>query len=218
MKKRTIALLLACMMVVGVAAGGTIAWLTAKTDSVVNTFTIGNITLNLAETDDGDGNLLANAYKLSPGGNIAKDPVVTVGGNSEACYLFIRVDEANTTVDTVKVVDYAIADGWTLYKENGADGIPTGATFYYKTGNVAASADAQSFEVLACKKGKADTHSTCKGCVDFPDTITEGMIQTINTTNPKLTFTAAAIQQANLNTIDAAWAALPAAFTGIAAP
>ena len=36
---RTFIMLLALVLVIGVAAGSTVAWLTAKTDSVVNTFT-----------------------------------------------------------------------------------------------------------------------------------------------------------------------------------
>ena len=39
MKKKTVALLLSLVLVFGVVAGGTLAWLTQKTDSVVNTFT-----------------------------------------------------------------------------------------------------------------------------------------------------------------------------------
>ena len=36
MKKRTLALLVALVLVVGCIIGGTLAWLTAKTDAVVN--------------------------------------------------------------------------------------------------------------------------------------------------------------------------------------
>ena len=42
--------LLALVLVVGCAVGGTIAWLTAKTDPVVNTFTYGKINIALTET------------------------------------------------------------------------------------------------------------------------------------------------------------------------
>lgn len=41
---RGLVLVLALALIVGVAGGATFAWLTAKTDPVVNTFTYGDIT------------------------------------------------------------------------------------------------------------------------------------------------------------------------------
>ena len=70
--------LLALVLVIGCVAGGTVAWLVAKTDPVVNTFTYGNINIALAETTGED-------YKIIPGKDISKDPKVTVKGGSEAC-------------------------------------------------------------------------------------------------------------------------------------
>ena len=40
MKKKTVALLLACVMALGVAIGGTMAWLVDSTGEVENTFTV----------------------------------------------------------------------------------------------------------------------------------------------------------------------------------
>ena len=45
MKKKTVALLLACVMALGVAVGGTLAWLTDTTQEVKNTFTDSNINI-----------------------------------------------------------------------------------------------------------------------------------------------------------------------------
>ena len=39
--KRSVALLVAIALLIGCAAGGTMAWLTMKTQDVVNTFTVG---------------------------------------------------------------------------------------------------------------------------------------------------------------------------------
>ncbi|MBQ8648189.1 MAG: hypothetical protein IJ484_08615, partial [Oscillospiraceae bacterium] len=58
------ALLLALVLMIGCAIGGTLAWLIADTGPVTNTFTYGNIDLTLDETKvnlngdplDGDGN------------------------------------------------------------------------------------------------------------------------------------------------------------------
>ena len=44
---KTLALLLALVLVLGVAAGGTIAWLVAQSDTVTNTFTYGDINIAL---------------------------------------------------------------------------------------------------------------------------------------------------------------------------
>lgn len=95
--------LLALVLVVGCAVGGTIAWLTATTEPVVNTFTYGKIKIELAETT-------GTEYKIIPGVNISKDPKVTVKADSEACWLFVKVVEGGTFV--AKKVTYSVADGW----------------------------------------------------------------------------------------------------------
>lgn len=103
--------LLALVLVIGCVAGGTVAWLVAKTDPVVNTFTYGNINIALAETTGED-------YKIIPGKDIPKDPKVTVTAGSEACWLFVKVEKTGTFV--ADKVTYSIANGWTpLEGENG---------------------------------------------------------------------------------------------------
>ena len=47
---KALALVLAVVLLVGAAIGGTVAWLTDKTGDVVNTFTVGNIDIELAES------------------------------------------------------------------------------------------------------------------------------------------------------------------------
>ena len=101
---RAFVALLALVLVIGCVAGGTVAWLVAKTDPVVNTFTYGDIKIELAETTGPN-------YKIVPGVDISKDPKVTVKANSEACWLFVEVKETGTFV--ANKVTYAIADGWT---------------------------------------------------------------------------------------------------------
>jgi len=119
--------LLALVLVIGCVAGGTVAWLVAKTDPVVNTFTYGNINITLAETT-------GTSYKVIPGTVIEKDPKVTVKAGSEACYLFVKVEK----VGTFTGMSYEIADGWTaLEGENGV--------YYRQVGSVTADT---SFEVI----------------------------------------------------------------------
>ena len=89
MKKLTKSLLLvlcAILLIVGTVMG-TVAYLTSV-KTVKNVFTVGNVEIDLNETDvDNDNDTKANAYKLVPGIPYTKDPTVTVLENSEPCYV-----------------------------------------------------------------------------------------------------------------------------------
>lgn len=102
MKKKGLALVLALtLLVVGVVAG-TLAWLTAKSDTVTNTFTTSDIKVELKETP--------KEYKMIPGYTISKDPTATVLDGSEECYLFVKLEKSQNFDTYLK---YVIADGWT---------------------------------------------------------------------------------------------------------
>ena len=103
MKKKTLALLAALVLVIGCIIGGTLAWLTAKSDVVTNTFTTSDIKVELKETT-------GTEYKMIPGYTISKDPKATVLSGSEECYLFVKLDKS-ANFDTY--LEYVIADGWT---------------------------------------------------------------------------------------------------------
>ena len=126
MKKKTLALVLALTLLVAGVVGGTLAWLTDQTDEVKNTFTVGDINIDLTET--------TADYKMVPGNTIAKDPTVTVKANSEACWLFVQVTESENLNN---FITYTIANGWTEL-ESGV---------YYR--EVPASDADQTFPVLA---------------------------------------------------------------------
>lgn len=102
LKKKLSIYLLVCSIVLCTAVGGTIAWLTDKTESVVNTFTFGDINITLEETTGQD-------YKMVPGNEITKDPTVTVKKDSEACWLFVKVVQSDNFSD---FMTYEIAEGW----------------------------------------------------------------------------------------------------------
>lgn len=102
--KKKIALLMAAVMLFGVTVGSTIAWLTDQTENVVNTFTVGDVIIDIDEVDyDKDDNSednvsfssqirdQANEYHLIPGKTYPKDPMVHVKAGSEACFLFVEV-------------------------------------------------------------------------------------------------------------------------------
>ena len=77
----------------------TFALLTFETETLTNTFTVGQVSLKLDETDvDETGTPIPNAnrvtgneYKLIPGKEYVKDPTMTVLAGSEASYVRILV-------------------------------------------------------------------------------------------------------------------------------
>lgn len=168
--------LLALVLVIGCVAGGTVAWLVAKTEPVVNTFTYGNINIALTETT-------GTSYKIIPGTDITKNPKVTVKGGSEACWLFVKVEESGTFV--ADKVTYAIDNGWTPLE--GEKGV-----YYREVAAVTADTD---FSVLEGNK------------ITVKDTLTKGDIKDIAATNPTLKITAYAVQQENIADAATAWKA-----------
>ena len=201
MKKRTAALLLTFVLIFGAAVGGTVAWLTAKTDDVVNTFTVGDINIDLWEhplNDDGktinrnDDPVKANSgYKFVPGDTLQKDPYVVVKDGSEACYLFIKVTEENNTSDDGKIINYTISDPWIPVRDKPG--------YYYQIIESKTTADT-SYPVL-----NPETVSVSRD-------VTKDMVEDLTTNPPKITFTAAAVQLVNVDTVADALAKLPQGF------
>ena len=189
MKKKIIVAIVALVLAIVCAVGGTLAWLSMKTEAIVNTFTYGDINITLTETDsreDGDSDVLTNSYKMVPGNKIAKDPKVTVEEGSEDCWLFVKIVKSDNYGTYLE--DYAVADGWTAFaREEGV---------YYRQASAG-----DSFYVLA---GTTDFE---KGYVQVKTTVTKDDMQAIKSTNrPTLTFTAYAVQQANVADATTAWA------------
>lgn len=176
MKKKAWLSALAVILVLCCAVGGTLAWLTQKTDAVVNTFTVGDINITLTETE--------REYKMVPGNTIDKDPIVTVQAGSEACWLFVKV-EKSANFDTFMTC--AMATGWTALA--GQEGV------YYRQVDAAAAAAGASFAVLV------GNQVTVKDTVT--KTMLNALTPA---TYPTLTFTAYAVQMDNVADVAAAWA------------
>ena len=94
--------LCAVLLVVGSVAA-TLAYLTMKTAPVQNTFTAGDISITLEQTE------VLNTYKMMPGMEYAVNPVVTVEEDSESCWLFIKIDK---TTDFDTYLTYTLVEGW----------------------------------------------------------------------------------------------------------
>ena len=230
---KSLALVLALVLLTGGAVGGTLAWLTANSTPVENTFTTSNIGVSLTEKE--------TEFKMVPGHSIDKDPRVTVTANSEDCYLFIEVTESNikdyikyavntetpTKTDTEKVDDkertYTIG-GWT--QGEGTDGVPTNV-YYRKV--MTNKNENQVFAVLG-----GGTYPFDNGTPDIPTddmtfTWTDDQVLTLPTVKmenmtaadsnkPLLSFTAYAVQLYKTNNEEflpgEAWThAVPAAST-----
>ena len=173
------ALIAAIVLVIGCTAGGTVAWLVSKPDAIVNVFTVGNINATLTETK--------REFKIVPGVDIVKDPVATVEANSEDCYLFVQLTEANWPAftfteagSTARKVEYTVADGWTKL-ENGV---------YYRV--VAKKDTDQHFDVLKGNRVTVSSTLTKQEANDIADT-------------PKLTVAVYAVQKACIKTPNEAW-------------
>lgn len=197
MKKRTLALILALVLVFGAAVGGTIAYLTDTTGPVTNTFTVGKVDITLTETfnTDTDSDQEKDAWKaqLIPGTTYAKDPVVTVTGNSEDCWLFVKFEQNGDPATYLTYTSNLTAEnGWTQ-----GDGTNIPDNVWYRAVNKADTDT--SFQLLAGNS----TYPT--GCISVKDTVTN---QNMNTAaNAQLVYTAYACQKANMTAVDA-WAAV----------
>ena len=190
---RTFIAMLALVLVIGCAVGGTVAWLVSSTDPVVNTFTYGDINIELTETKPDN-----RQAKIIPGVDIEKDPKVTVKGGSEACWLFVKVEEENwptfTESDGTRKVKYGIADGWTK-----GDDTKIPANVYYRAVD-AVTADT-SYYVL---QGSTEYPN---GVVTVSEELTKAEVNSITAENqPKLTFTAYAVQKDGIADAGTAWA------------
>ncbi len=208
LKKMIAALSVILVLLVGVA--GTLAYLQVKTGSVQNTFAPSNIDLTLAETATEGGSTTANTYKMIPGVVIKKDPKVTVKADID-CYVFVKVDES-ANFDTY--MTYAIASGWKLFNttsgavtEIAADADLDGTYVLFREVSANAAEDGEAFYVLAGDTTNPNGVVTVKDSVtktDMDKLYSNGVVITAN--QPKLTFTAYAIQKAGFeNDLLGAW-------------
>lgn len=187
--KKTIAAAVAIAMIFGCVVGGTVAWLAAKTTEVTNTFTVGDININLTET--------TSDYKMVPGNKIAKDPKVTVEEKSEACWLFVKVEKSDNY--NTYLSNPAIAEGWTPM-DGSTDPLTGLSGVYYRQVNANDAKAGVSYYVLEGTEGYPN------GYVTVNDSVTKTQMETAKTANPTLTFTAYAVQSANISSVTDAWA------------
>lgn len=212
MKKKLLIMSVAMVLVCAFAVGMTIAYLTS-TDEVVNTFTVGNVQIKLDEAPVyPDGTLVpnadrvkANSYKLIPGHEYTKDPMVTVLSGSESSYIKMTVTVtksaeldaifATNGADLTSIFDGYDSANW-IYKgntENTGNNTRT-YEFWYKEPVAAPTADVPLDALF--------------DSITVPGTITNAQLRTIE--GMTITVNAYAIQADGFANADAAWEAYPA--------
>lgn len=189
---KIILLFLAFTLVFGAAVGGTVAWLMADTDPVVNTFTYGNIEIDLEETDtekDNDDDPNTNTYEMFPGRAISKDPRVIVRAENEACWLFVRITQSSNFGD---FMTYDVADGWAQLRDENGDAVS--GVWYME---VEEDRDSQDKTVSVLKDD----------CVTVKDEVTREMLQNLSDSGdyPTMTFVAYAVQRESIDSAYEAW-------------
>lgn len=172
------------VLVAVVSIGGTIAWLQDGTETITNTFAPTGIDITLTETANGP-------YKLIPGEEFDKNPIVTVVGSEKNVdiYLFVKFEEiAPGSKTTRNYLDYTSTlntdNEWTQ-----GDGNTIPKDVWYRT--VPASTTDQKWNLLADDK------------VTVLDSLTKDDMPDAN--EVQLKYTAYAIQTAGFDTPEEAW-------------
>ena len=212
MKKKLLIMSVAMVLVCAFAVGMTIAYLTS-TDEVVNTFTVGNVQIQLDEAAaNPDGSLIegaprvkANSYKLIPGHTYTKDPTVTVLSGSESSYIKMTVTFSKSR-ELDAIFAPTGADLTSIFK--GYD-----STNWICKGNTEdASANTRTYEFWYKETVAAPTADVALDAlfdsITVPGTITNDQLATIQ--GMTITVNAYAIQADGFANADAAWEAYPA--------
>ena len=194
-KKALLTVLCALLLVVA-SVMGTMAYLTA-TDTVTNTFTVGNVTMTMDEANvDGNGKKIAegqegagrgdaNSYKLYPGATYDKDPTLHVKGDASWLIIAVKNPLAGFEAATNKIADQITTKGWNALTVTKP---VEGYTMYYKAFDGATTlTDVGVFDTVTI----ADNAQSVEGWADL--------------NNQQIIVQAYAIQKDGFATAAAAW-------------
>jgi len=193
---KTYLVLMAFILLVGSFIGTTTAWMMSESDTLMNTFTYGDINIDLEETDtdlDEDEDEDTNTYKMMPGEILIKDPRVIVKQGSEDCWLFVEIKEIND-VDLYMDYNILIREENEWLPLNGYPGV------YYREVDASEVKDADKvFEVIENNQ------------VKVKEDITKEQLNTLTEKNyPKIEIKAYAVQRNSvisaIDTAAKAWA------------
>lgn len=206
-KSKVFVTLAAVVLIAAVGVGSTFAYLTRTTNTVKNTFSVGNIhfgdelgggireseVARNSETgvyEDIDGEnawtMTAQDYEdILPCENVYKDPTVIISKNSVECYLFVKVEFNDEQVESIAFTD----DFNVIDAEN---------HIYAYKGTIKKSEAAQYFTVFNSVTFKDFSAAISKDDSDF--------------TLDDIEISACAIQAQGFEDVDAAFAGVPSDF------
>ena len=205
--KKIMAMVLAVVLLMTATVAGTIAWLKDSTDTVENTFTVGEVDISLKESpytaatpstaevygEPAEGT--DNKYPAIPGNTYKKDPVVSVTNDSEKCYLFVKFEyseDADTYLNYTSTL--TTANGWTKLDTASSEG----AEVWYRI--VEKDATVKSWNLLADLGGDYEAGITLEIDPDAVDSdnMTDAAAQSLK-------WTAYAVQYENVADAAEAW-------------
>ena len=213
--RKLILTLCSALLLVSLSVGMTVAYLTDK-DTVVNTFTVGQVDITLDEAPvNTEGEVIegkrvtANTYHLLPGHEYTKDPTVHVTANSEDCYVYISVD--NNGIEAIEAATGTVmGDGASKYKTVSEQILAKGWTWVTNDGN-------KHYFYKAVPKSE-----TVTDLVIFNNFMVSGDVTTTQlknyydgVTNKNVTIVAYAVQQDGFTDFKAAWNATFVSDTGV---
>lgn len=217
--RKILALALCAVMLVAASVLGTMAYMTDVTDTVENTFTVGNVHFNeelnggLDEADvDADGvvkldenkqpltRVTENTYKLVPAHTYVKDPTVHLDDESEKCYVFVKVvneiediETTLTTGDHVTIAAQMANLGW--------EAVESGSNIYFYNGQLSVNAVVDP--------------SVNQDLVVFNEFTIDGTVENdelVDYANAKITIKAYAVQADGFTSVADAWEKAPCTF------
>lgn len=158
--KKKILVTVLCMALIAVGAmAGTMAYFTDK-DAVINTFTVGQVEIELDEAKvtadgvpaDGADRVKENTYHLIPGTTYTKDPIVHVDDDSSDCYIYVTVNNQIAEIEGETTVAAQMEElGWKEIAE--LDGLPV---YVFGEKPVSGGTDVPVFETFTVDGNKAN--------------------------------------------------------------
>ena len=187
--RKALMLVLCAALLVSATVMGTLAYLQDTTEVVENTFSVGQVKIDLDEAEvdvygeavEGAARVKANNYKLIPGHTYTKDPTVHVEEGSEVSYVFVKVENGIADIEAADntIAAQIAANGWTAL--GGVDNV------FYQAG--------------------VDAREDAVDLVVFESFVIADNAELVGYANAQVNITAYAIQADGFDTAAAAWTA-----------
>lgn len=197
----------AILLVTGTVAA-TLAYMSATTQIITNTMTVGDIEIELDEAvvdlygvkQGNERTKTGNTYKLIPGQTYTKDPVVTVVEGSEPCYVFFGVAIDSEVAKVLDASNNVIA---TQLKNSGWEKLMTADN---KTQIVWTDDNGTAYNIYY-KADVVDATSSEKSLATFTKFSVAGDADVSKADEATIKVKAFAVQSANLASPQLAWSA-----------